>query len=107
MNLVFDFGDAQKLNSYFRPFTIAIVPIQAFLWPVNCTILFCKLCLLFETITDLWPVLILEVLSIEILRRVSSILRNFFCLILVCKLYKPGLNIILVLDMCNVLFEGF
>ena len=32
------------------------VPIQTFFWSVNCTSLVCKLCMLFQTILDLWAV---------------------------------------------------
>ena len=39
------------------------MPIQNFFWSANCTILVCKLCLLFQTILDLWSVLILEIFS--------------------------------------------
>ena len=48
-----------------------VVPIQTFFWSVSCTILVCKLCLLFQTILNLWAVLMLEIVSDEILRRVS------------------------------------
>ena len=34
-----------------------------FFWSANCTFLVCKLCLLFQTILYLWPVLILELFS--------------------------------------------
>ena len=34
-----------------------------FFWSANCTVLVSKLCLLFQTILDLWPVLILEIFS--------------------------------------------
>ena len=36
---------------------------RLFFWSVNCTNLVCKLNLLFQTILNLWPVLILEISS--------------------------------------------
>ena len=47
----------------FTESSICTVFTLTFFWPVNCTILVCKLCLLFQTILDLWPVLILEIFS--------------------------------------------
>ena len=61
-----------NMNLYLRAFSIAIyqkvlfvlfVPIQTFFWSANCTILVCKSCSLFQTILDLWPMLILEIFS--------------------------------------------
>ena len=37
------------------------MPIQTFFSSANCTVLVFKLCILFQTILDLWPVLILEI----------------------------------------------
>ena len=50
-----------------------------FFWSVNYTSLAWKLCLLFQTILDLWSLLRLEVFSSEIIKRVSF---NFW---LLCK----------------------
>ena len=76
MSWVFDFRDVQKLEHQlifetfyycyiWKVWFFLIVPLQTFFWSVNCTILVCKLCLLFHTVLDLWPVLILEVFSSE------------------------------------------
>ena len=55
-----------------RPFNSAIYgkfhlfylcQFRLFFWSVHCTVLVCKLCHLFQTILDLWPVLILEVFN--------------------------------------------
>ena len=42
---------------------ILFVPNQTFFWSANCTILVRKLHLLFQTILNLWPLLILEIFS--------------------------------------------
>ena len=89
------------------------MPIQTFLWSVNCTILFCKLCILFQTILDLLPVLILEIFyQLGCQEESVSILNYFFsCFFLVCKLYIRSVNQVCIsshiLNMGNVLFEGF
>ena len=44
-------------------FQFLVTFLAVFFWSVNCTILACKLCLLFQTILNLWPVLILEIFS--------------------------------------------
>ena len=44
-------------------FKFLVTFLAVFFWSVNCTILACKLCLLFQTILNLWPVLILEIFS--------------------------------------------
>ena len=73
---------------------IVFVAIQTFFWSVNCTVLVCKLCLLFQAILDLWPVLILEVYSSGILRKINLNSYLLFQLFFpVCKLYKLGLYI--------------
>ena len=64
------------------------MPFQIFFWSANCTILASKLCLLFQTILGLWPVLILEIFSSW------DISYYFSCFFLVCKLCKSGLYII-------------
>ena len=70
--LISEMSRSLIMNLYLRAFSIAIyqkfslylfVPIETFFWSANCTILVCKLCLLFQTILDLWPVLILEIFS--------------------------------------------
>ena len=40
-----------------------------FFWSANCTVLVSKLCLLFQTILDLWPVLILGIFSSLIIKK--------------------------------------
>ena len=49
-------------------FVLFLSITQTSFWSVNCTSLVCKLYLLFQTILDLWSVLILEIFSREILR---------------------------------------
>ena len=44
-------------------FQFLVTFLAVFFWSVNCTILVCKLYLLFQTILNLWPVLILEIFS--------------------------------------------
>ena len=79
-----------SINLYLRPFSIAIY--EKFSLYV-CT--YSELCLLFQTVLDLWPVLVLQVFSNEILRKASFNLSYYFsCFYLVCKLYKSGLYII-------------
>ena len=70
--------------------------IQTFFWSPNCTFLVCKSFLLFQTILDLWLVLILEIFSSWGIKKsqfqfLVSFLAVFF---LACKLYKSGLYII-------------
>ena len=43
---------------------VLFVPIQTFFWSVNCTILACKLCFIFNVILNLWSVLILEIFNV-------------------------------------------
>ena len=50
--------------------------------PISCTSLVCKLCLLFQTILDLWAKLMLKVFSYKILRRIifnSQLLFELLC----------------------------
>ena len=74
LSWTFGFRDVQKLKlefifesskyCYLSKFRIVLfLPIQTFFWSANCTILACKLCLLFETILYLWSVLILDIFS--------------------------------------------
>ena len=72
------------------------MPFQIFFWSENCTILVCKLCLLFQTVLDLWSVLILEIFSCwDIKKGQFQFLVTFLVVFfLVCKLYKSGLYII-------------
>ena len=74
MSWTFDFRDVQKLKHEFifesfyycylsKVQFVLFVPIQTFFWSANCTILLCKLCILFQAILDLWPVLILDILG--------------------------------------------
>ena len=44
-------------------FQFLVTFLAVFFWSVNCTILVSKLDLLFQTIFNLWPVLILEIFS--------------------------------------------
>ena len=71
-------------------------PIKTFFWSVICTILVRKLCLTFQTILNLWPVLILEIFSCWDIKKgqfqfLVTFLAVFFqsvnSTILVCKLY--------------------
>ena len=77
-----------------------------FFWSVTCIVLVCKLCLLFQTILDLWPVLILDVFSSEILSRVSFNSQLFFQLFFF-KLYKLGLYIITYFGHGQCFIRGF
>ena len=60
-----------NMNLYLRAFSFAIYQKFGLYYlclfrlfrSANCTILVCKLCLLFQTVLDLWPVLILEIFS--------------------------------------------
>ena len=74
LSWTFGFRDEQKLKLEFifqsskychlSKFQIVLfLPIQTFFWSSNCTILVCKLCHLFQTILDLWSVLIFETFS--------------------------------------------
>ena len=106
-----------NMNLHLRAFSIAIhqkfdlsyfVPIQTVFWSANCKILVCKLCLLFQTIFDLWPVLILEIFnSWDIRKGQFQFLVVFF---LVHKLYiRSGNQVCMsshILNMESVLFEG-
>ena len=105
MGWAFDFIDVQKLNHefIFEGFSIAIyqkfdlhyLRLFRIFWSANCTILVCKLFLLFQTILDLWPVLILEIFSsLDLKNRQFQFLVTFSCFFLVYKLYKSGLYII-------------
>ena len=111
---------SSNMNLYLRAFSIALyqmldlhyLPIQTFFWSANCTILVCKFFLLFQTILDLWPVLISEIFRCWDLKKAqfnSQLLFQLF--FLVCKLYKSGLSIITFLHMGNIrvyyLFKGF
>ena len=99
MSWVFNSRYVQKLkiDLYLRPFTNAIYGkfdlYCLYLFNCTCTILVCKLCFLFQTILDLWPVLILEVFSIEMSQRVKFLVTFLTVFFLVFKLYKSGLYI--------------
>ena len=80
-----------------------------FLWSANCTILVTKLCLLFQTILDLWPVLIWRFfISWDIKKSqfqfLVTFLAGFFwsinCTNQVCISSR-------ILNMGHVLLEGF
>ena len=87
---------------------VLFVPIQIFFWCVNYTVLVCRLCLLFQIILDLWPVLILKAHSSEISRRVSfNCYLLFSCFVLVCKLYKLGLYITTYFEHGQCFIWGF
>ena len=70
--LISEMSRSLNMNLYMRAFSVAISQkfdlhylsvFRIFFWSANCTVLVCKLCLLFQTILDLWPVLILEIFS--------------------------------------------
>ena len=82
---------------------------SAFFWSANCTILICKLCLLFSIILDLWPVFILQVFSSWDIKKgkfqfLATFLADCFwsvnCTNQVCISSY-------ILNMGNILFEGF
>ena len=93
-----------SINLYLRPFSIAISENfdLYYLWlfrlfsGLSIVILVLKLYLLFQTILDLWPVLILEVFSSwDIKKGQFQFLVNYLAVFfLVCKLYKSSLYII-------------
>ena len=107
-----------NMNLYLRVFQycylskvrfLLFVPIQTFFWSANCTIVVCKLCLLFQTILDLWSVLILEIFSCWDIKKgqfefLFPFLVVFFwsvnCANQVCISSH-------ILNMGNILFEGF
>ena len=74
---------------------VLFMSIQTFFWSGNCTILVCKLCFLLQVILDLWPVLILEILSSWAIKKgqFQFLVTFFSCFFLTCKLYKSGLYI--------------
>ena len=88
---------------------VLFVPIQTFFWSANCTILVCKLCLLFQTILDLWPVLMLEIFSCWDIKKgqfqfLVSFLVVFFWSV---NCTKQVCISSYILNMGNSLFEGF
>ena len=89
-------------------FQFLVTFLAVFFWSVNCTILVCKLYLLFQTILNLWPVLILEIFSGWDIKKgqfqfLVTFLAVFFWSV-------KSTNLVLyphILNMSNVLFEGF
>ena len=76
MSWVFDFQDVQKLKHQiiFETFWycylwkvrfVLFVPIQTFFWSVNYTVLVYKLCFFFQTILELWALLIWEFIVVR------------------------------------------
>ena len=83
--------------------------IQIFSWVINCTVLVCKLCFLFQTILDLWPLLILEIFICWNIKKgqfeyLVTFLAVFF---LVGKLCKSGLYIITYFEHGQCFILGF
>ena len=93
-------------------FQFLVTFLAVFFWSVNCTILVCKLYLLFQTILNLWPVLILEIFSGWDIKKgqfqfLVTFLAVFFWPVNCTNLVQIVSNYILILNMRNVLFEGF
>ena len=65
MNCRSKFRNIRKFLMDFKKgqFQFLVTFLAVFFWSVNCTILVCKLYLLFQTILNLCPVLILEIFS--------------------------------------------
>ena len=84
----------------------AFCTILDFFWPVSCTILVWRLCLLFQTILDLRLVLTLKVFGSWDIKKVSSNsqlhLAVFFWSVNCANQVSISLHI---LDLENVLFE--
>ena len=85
------------------------MPIQTFFWSVKCTVLVYKLILLFPTILDLWPVLILEIFSSWDIKKgqfrfLVTFLDVFFCSVN-CR--NKACISTHILNMGDILFEGF
>ena len=83
--------------------------IQTFFWSANCTVLVCKLRLLFQAILDLWTVLIFEIFSCCDIKK-----GQFQLLVTVLVIFFWSVNCINqvcisshILNMGNILFEGF
>ena len=107
-----------SINSYLRPFSIAIhrkfdlhclYLFRLFFWSVNCRNLTCKLCPLFKTILDLWPMLVLEIFRScdnkkSQFQFLFTLLAGFF---LVCKLYKSGLYVVTYFEHGECFIWGF
>ena len=55
---IFSFWDIKKSQ-----FQFLVTLLAVFFWSINCTILVCRLYLLFQTILNLWPMLMLEISS--------------------------------------------
>ena len=84
------------------------MPIQTFFWSANCTILVCKLCLLFQTILDLWPVLILEIFSSwDIKKGQFQFLVTFFTVFFWSVNCTSGLYIITYIEHGQCFIWGF
>ena len=102
-----------NMNLYLTAFSIAIrfvlfVPIQRFFWPANCKILVFKLCLLFQTILDLWPVLMLEIFGYwDIKKGQCQLLVTFLVVFFWAVMYKSGLYIIIYFEHGKCFIWGF
>ena len=90
-------------------FQFLVTIFAVFLWSVNCTILVCKLYLLFQTILNLWPVLILEIYSGWVIRTVHFQFLVTFLAVFFWSLNCTNLICISshISNMGNVSFEDF
>ena len=115
-----DLRDVQKLKHEFvfvsfyycylsKVWFVLFVSVQTFFWSPDCTILLRKLFFLFQTILDLWPVLILEMFSSwDPKKGQFQFLVTFLVVFsLVCKLYKSGLHIITLFKHGQCFIWGF
>ena len=99
----FQYSIYQKFNLYY------LFLFRLFFWSANFTILVSKLCLLFQTILGLWPVLILEVFSCWDIKKgqfqfLVTFLVVFFWSVNCANQVSIASHI---LNMGNILFKGF
>ena len=115
MNCTYDY---LSMNLYLRAFSIAIYQkfdlyyfclFRLFFWSANCTILICKLCLLFQTILDLCPVLIMEIFSCWDIKKIQFQFLITFLVVFFWSVNCTNQVCISshILNMGNILFEGF
>ena len=106
-----------NINSFLRPLVLllmessicTICAYSGFSWSVYFTILVCKLCPLFQIISDLWPVLILEIFSSWDIKKGQFQFSVTFLVVLFWSVNWTN-DVCMsshILDMDNVLFEGF
>ena len=76
-------------------FQFLVTFLAVFFWSLNCIFLVCKLYLLFQTILNLWLVLILEIFSGWNIKKGQFRFLLFWLFFLVCKLYKSRLYILI------------